>query len=350
MDLRSFIKALPKAELHVHIEGTLEPEMMFAFAQRNGLRPGSEEFPFASPESVRKACSFSNLQDFLGLYFRGLDVLRTQQDFYDLAMAYFRRPHKYNIRHAEIFFAPQSHIRRGVSYSAVVEGLSAAVQDAKQHFGLSVFLIQCLLRHLSEEQAFESLKMAEPYLHSPHSPLIGIGLGSTELGNPPENFARVFSKARTLGLRLCAHAGEEGSPEYVQQAIDVLHVDRIDHGNRALEDDALTQRLAESGITLTVCPLSNERLRVVDDLGCHPIPDMLKKGLHVTVNSDDPAYFGGYAVDNYVALAERGLINHADSLVLARNSVTGSFLPYASKEALLAEIAAFSGNNLTDRA
>ena len=331
--LDAFIAGLPKAELHLHIEGALEPELMFALARRNKVA-----LPYAGVEALRAAYAFSNLQDFLDIYYQGANVLRAEADFYDLGMAYARRAVADGVRHAEIFFDPQTHTDRGVPYAQVVDGLWRAVQDARE-LGLSILLIHSFLRHLSEADAFASLRMAEPYLDR----LVAVGLDSSELGHPPSKFARVFARAREMGLKLCAHAGEEGPPEYVYEALDALHVDRIDHGNRSLEDPALVARIAGAGLTLTVCPLSNHRLRVVEDLRRHPIPAMLAAGLRATINSDDPAYFGGYVNDNYLALTRRGLIGRAEVLTLARNSVAGSFLDDARKADLLAEIAAYAG-------
>jgi adenosine deaminase len=316
--LPAFIAGLPKAELHLHIEGSLEPELMFALAKRNRL-----SLPFASVEEVRAAYSFSNLQDFLDIYYQGAAVLLTEEDFHDLAMAYFRRAAADNVRHAEIFFDPQTHTDRGVPLATVMEGLNAAVVRARTELGLSVHLILCFLRHLDEAAAFATLAAAEPFLGS----LLGVGLDSSELGHPPAKFARVFAAARSQGLKLFAHAGEEGPPAYVWEALNALHIDRLDHGNRALEDAALVTRLVQEQMTLTVCPLSNQKLCVVKDLQQHPLPRMLQLGLRATVNSDDPAYFGGYVNDNFLALAERGLLDAAQCTTLARNSFLGAFLP-----------------------
>jgi adenosine deaminase len=339
--LASFIKGMPKAELHVHIEGTLEPELMFELAQRNHIQPGSAEFPFRTVEEVRNAYNFSNLQDFLDIYYQGTNVLLVEKDFYDLAMAYFKRAHDDNVCHAEIFFDPQSHTNRGIAYSTVIDGLSAAARDAQGELGMSVYLIHSFLRHLPESEAFASLKMAEPYLNNSRYPLVGVGLDSSEVGHPPEKFARVFARAKELGLHLVAHAGEEGPPEYVWQARNVLKVDRYDHGNRSLEDESLIQRLVADQATLTVCPLSNNKLCVVPDLKDHPIPTMLRRGLKATVNSDDPAYFCGYVVDNYRALADLSLIDRRDCLELAHNSFTGSFATTKRKQELLNQLAEY---------
>jgi len=316
--LPAFIAGLPKAELHLHIEGSLEPELMFALAKRNRL-----SLPFASVEEVRAAYSFSNLQDFLDIYYQGAAVLLTEEDFHDLAMAYFRRAAADNVRHAEIFFDPQTHTDRGVPLATVMGGLNAAVARARTELGLSVHLILCFLRHLDEAAAFATLAAAEPFLGS----LLGVGLDSSELDHPPEKFARVFAAARSQGLKLFAHAGEEGPPAYIWEALDLLHIDRLDHGNRALEDEMLVARLVQEQMTLTVCPLSNQKLCVVKDLQQHPLPRMLQLGLRATVNSDDPAYFGGYVNDNYQALAARGLLDAAQCTTLARNSFLGAFLP-----------------------
>jgi len=313
-----FIAGLPKAELHLHIEGSLEPELMFALAKRNGIA-----IPFASIEDVRAAYNFSRLQDFLDIYYAGADVLREAQDFHDLAAAYFDRAAADGVVHAEIMFDPQTHTARGVAFETVITGLLSAIDEAKAKHGMSVQLILSFLRHLDEADAFATLEAARPWLDR----IAAVGLDSSELGHPPEKFARVFAASRALGLKLVAHAGEEGPPEYVYQAIDLLGVDRLDHGNRSLEDPVLTARLARSAMTLTVCPLSNLKLCVVDDMSAHPIDRMLREGLRVTVNSDDPAYFGGYVADNYRAVAASRGLDRDDLALLARNSFLGSFLP-----------------------
>ena len=334
--LDAFVSGLPKAELHLHIEGSLEPELMFALAQRNQVA-----LPFDSIEAVRAAYDFSNLQDFLDIYYQGANVLLTEQDFYDLAAAYFKRAAADNVRHAEIFFDPQTHTDRGIAYETVINGLSRAQKDAEAHYGLTSSLILCFLRHLPETAAFETLEQAFPFLDK----IIGVGLDSSEVGHPPSKFAGVFARARELGLKLVAHAGEEGPPDYVYEALDILKIDRIDHGNRSLEDPALVARIRDAGLTLTVCPLSNHKLCVVTDLARHPIPDMLAKGLRATINSDDPAYFGGYVNDNYKALTRHGLLSREDCLTLARNSITGSFASEARKAELLAEIDAYAAGS-----
>lgn len=317
-DLDSFIRALPKAELHLHIEGSLEPELMFALAKRNGVA-----IPYASVEDVRAAYAFGNLQDFLDIYYAGADVLRTSQDFHDLAAAYFDRAAADGVVHAELMFDPQTHTDRGIPFATVIEGLLSACGDAQARHGISSALILSFLRHLSEDAAFATLAAADPWLDR----IAAVGLDSSENGHPPEKFARVFAAAAAKGKRLTAHAGEEGPPAYVYEALDLLHVDRIDHGNRALEDDALVDRLVREGMTLTVCPLSNLKLCVVHDLADHPIDRMLALGLRATINSDDPAYFGGYIADNYRAAAAARGLTRAQLVQLARNSFTGSFLP-----------------------
>ena len=324
-----FIAGLPKAELHLHIEGSLEPELMFALAKRNGIA-----IPFANVEEVRAAYSFSRLQDFLDIYYRGADVLRTEADFYDLATAYFDRAAADTVRHAEIFFDPQTHTARGISFGVLAEGLLGAMRDAEAKHGLTSKLILCFLRHLDEDDAFATLKAAEPWFDR----IAAVGLDSSEVGHPPSKFARVFAAAASAGLKRVAHAGEEGPPDYVREALDLLQIDRLDHGNRSLEDSALVKRLTASGMTLTVCPLSNTKLCVVDDMANHPIGLMLGLGLNATVNSDDPAYFGGYVNANFESIAAAGVVGRDQIIQLARNSFTGSFLDDASVARHLAEI------------
>ena len=331
-DLAAFIRGLPKAELHLHIEGSLEPEQMFEFARRNGVK-----LPFANVEEVRAAYAFSNLQDFLDIYYQGAQVLLTKADFHDLAMAYFRRIAADGARHAEIFFDPQTHTDRGVPFGVVIEGLLSGMDEAEQTLGVTSKLILCFLRHLSEAAAFETLEQARPHLDR----IAGVGLDSSEVGHPPSKFAGVFAAARKLGLKVVAHAGEEGPPDYVYQALDLLEVDRIDHGNRALEDDALTERLVREGMTLTVCPLSNLKLCVVGDLTAHPLKRMLGLGLRATINSDDPAYFGGYLAQNWIETAEALDLTRDELIVLAKNSFTGSFLAPDEIARHLADIDAY---------
>ena len=331
-DLASFVRGLPKAELHLHIEGSLEPELMVALAARNGVT-----LPYASVEEVRAAYSFTRLQDFLDIYYAGAAVLLHEQDFHDLAAAYFDRIVADGVVHAEIMFDPQTHTARGVAFDTVMRGLLSAMADAQARHGISARLILCFLRHLSEEDASATLAQAEPWLDR----ITAVGLDSSENGHPPSKFARVFAAARAKGLRLVAHAGEEGPPAYVLEALDVLGVERLDHGNRSLEDPVLTARLARSGMTLTVCPLSNLKLCVIDDMADHPIDRMLREGLRATINSDDPAYFGGYVVDNYLAAAAARGLGRGELATLARNSFLGSFLPDAEVAAHLARLDAY---------
>lgn len=330
--LIAFTAGLPKAELHVHIEGTLEPELMFALAERNRI-----DIPFKTVDEVRAAYRFTRLQDFLDIYYEGAKVLRTEADFRDLAGAYFTRAAADNVRHAEVFFDPQTHTARGIPFDVVMKGLLQAQDDARRTHGVTSKLILCFLRHLDEDDAFKALDAAQPWLHK----ITAVGLDSSEMGHPPGKFARVFAAASDMGLKRVAHAGEEGPPEYVREALDVLGVHRLDHGNRSLEDAALTARLARMGMTLTVCPLSNLKLCVVKDLESHPLPKMLAQGLRATINSDDPAYFGGYINDNYAAMANAGRLDRAAFATLARNSFLGSFLSDAEVTAHLAVLDAY---------
>ncbi len=328
-----FIRGLPKAELHLHIEGSLEPELMFELATRNRIA-----LPFASVEAVRAAYAFANLQDFLDIYYQGAGVLLTERDFHDLALAYFHRVAADGCRHVELFFDPQTHTDRGLPFSVAIDGLLSGMAQAEASLGVTSKLIMCFQRHLDEDAAFATLKAADPYLDR----IVGVGLDSSEVGHPPSKFARVYRAARERGLKLVAHAGEEGPPEYVWEALDILSVDRIDHGNRALEDPALVTRLAGSAMTLTVCPLSNLKLCVVDDLKAHPLKRMLDLGLHATVNSDDPAYFGGYLGENWLRTAAALDMSRGDLVTLARNSFTGSFLTPAEAAPHLAAIDAYA--------
>lgn len=331
-DLARFVAGLPKAELHLHLEGSLEPELMFALARRNKI-----DIPFKSVEEVRAAYSFSNLQDFLDIYYQGAAVLRTEEDFFDLSMAYLRRVHADGARHVEMFFDPQTHTARAVDYAEVIGGIVRARDAAQAEFGMSSRLIVCFLRHLSEDDALETLKAADRTLEY----LDGVGLDSSELGHPPSRFARVFKAARERGLKLVAHAGEEGPPEYVYEALDILGVDRLDHGNRSLEEPALVARLVREQMTLTVCPLSNLKLCVVKSMAAHPLKRMLELGLRATVNSDDPAYFGGYLNDNYNAVAHALALTRDDIVTLAKNSFLGSFLDEDDKARHLAAVDAY---------
>jgi len=326
-DLTGFIERLPKSELHMHIEGSLEPELMFRLAARNGI-----SLPYASVEALRKAYNFSRLQDFLDLYYRGMSVLRTEADFYDLTSAYLAKVQAQGVRHVEIFFDPQAHLERGIALSTVIDGLQRALDEAKASFGITSHLIMCFLRHLDEADAQATLDLALRYKDR----IIGIGLDSSEVGHPPRNFARVFKRARDAGFRLVAHAGEEGPPDYVWEAIDILGVERIDHGVRAMEDKALVARLARDQIPLTVCPLSNLRLRVVKTLADHPAKRMLDQGLFVTFNSDDPAYFGGYLSENYQAVQQALGFGRAEITQVGRNGFAGSFMGAEEKASALA--------------
>lgn len=330
--MQTFIENLPKAELHLHIEGTFEPELMFEIAQRNEI-----DLPFEDVEALRKAYDFSRLQDFLDIYYQGMNVLREEQDFYDLTWAYLTRIHKQNVLHTEIFFDPQGHTDRGIPFETALNGIYKALQDGQKQLGISFGVIMCFLRHLDEDAAMATLEQALAHKDK----IIGVGLDSSEMGHPPEKFANVFARAKAEGFHIVAHAGEEGPPEYVRQALDVLHVERIDHGNRALEDEALTQRIVESGMALTVCPLSNLKLCVVDDLKNHPIKKMLKAGLKATINSDDPAYFGGYMNENFGQLAEAVGLTRDEIATLARNGFEATFLPKDQQQALVAKLDAY---------
>jgi adenosine deaminase len=326
--LRHMLQAMPKAELHIHIEGSLEPELIFELAQRNGV-----SLPYASVEALRQAYAFTDLQSFLDIYYAGASVLLTEQDFYDMTMAYLRRAAADNVRHAEIFFDPQTHTARGVPFKTVIDGIWRACQEGP----ISATLIMCFLRHLSEEEAIATLEEALPF----RDKLIGVGLDSSEVGHPPEKFARVFERARNLGLHLVAHAGEEGPPAYIESALDVLNVERIDHGVRCLEDADLTARLVREQMALTVCPLSNLKLRVFDVMGDSNLRRLLDAGLAATVNSDDPAYFGGYINDNYLAAFDALPLDASHARRLAKNSFAAAFLEPERKRAWLAEVDAF---------
>jgi adenosine deaminase len=330
--MTDFFARLPKAELHLHIEGTLEPELMVALAARNKVA-----IPFRSVEEVRAAYSFTDLQSFLDIYYAGADVLRREEDFHDLAAAYFDRAAADGVVHAEIFFDPQTHTHRGIPFDVVMRGLLAAVAGAEAKHGMTVGVIMSYLRHLDEEDAVATLREAEPWLDR----FVGVGLDSSEVGNPPNKFARVFAASRERGLKLCAHAGEEGPAAYVHEALDILHVDRIDHGNRCLDDPALVARLAREAMTLTVCPLSNVALRNVATLAEHPIDRMLDLGLRATIHSDDPAYFGGYIAENFRATAAARGLTREQVVTLARNSFLGSFLPDDALAAHLVRLDAF---------
>ncbi len=328
-DTGTLIKRLPKCELHIHIEGSLEPELMFALARRNGIR-----LPYASVEALHQAYRFRNLQDFLDLYYQGMSVLITEQDFYDLAWAYLDRARADNVRHVEMFFDPQGHTSRGIAFATVVGGLHRAVVDAGRELGVQASLIMCFLRHLDEADAERTLDTALAF----RDRIVGVGLDSSEAGHPPSKFKRVFARARDAGLFLTAHAGEEGPPSYVWEALDLLGVARIDHGVRSVEDQALVGRLARERVALTVCPLSNLRLRVVDDLAHHPLRRMMDKGLMVTVNSDDPAYFGGYVNQNYHAVSDALGLGRDEIATIVRNGIQASLMTMPEKDKTLAEV------------
>lgn len=326
---KAFVEGLPKVELHLHIEGSLEPELMFALAQRNKI-----DIPFKTVDDVRKAYDFSNLQDFLDIYYQGMNVLQTEQDFYDLTYAYISRIAAQNVMHTEIFFDPQGHTSRGIAFDTVMAGITRGLDDGLKNLGVSSKIIMCFLRHLSEEDAFKTLEAAMPY----QSRILGVGLDSSEKGHPPSKFERVFAKAKAAGFLIVAHAGEEGPPEYVWEALDLLKVDRIDHGNRSLEDAKLVENIVAQQIALTVCPLSNMKLCVVHDIKQHPLKKMLDLGVKATINSDDPAYFGGYMNENYWAVTDALGLDNATLLKLARNSIDASFLDDAGKKALVAKL------------
>lgn len=329
MELEAYVRALPKAELHVHIEGTLEPEMMFALAARNGIR-----LPWRDVESVRAAYDFSDLQSFLDVYYAGAASLVRAEDFRDLALAYFARAHADGVVHAELFFDPQTHTARGVSIATVLDGLEAACAEARARYGMGTRLILCFLRHLSEAEGFATLEAALPHRARFH----GVGLDSSEKGNPPSKFERLFTRCRMLGLHPVAHAGEEGPPDYILQALDRLHVERIDHGVRAVEDAALIARLARERVPLTVCPLSNVRLKVFESLERHNLKTLFDAGLAVTINSDDPAYFGGYIAKNYLDTALALRLNRAQLKRIARNSLEAAFVTAAARVPWLARL------------
>ena len=327
--MRSFIKNIPKAELHIHIEGSLEPELMFTIAERNGLA-----LPFDSVEDIHQAYEFDDLQSFLDIYYQGTNVLVHEQDFYDMTWAYLKKAGEHNVRHAEISFDPQTHTKRGVRFETVIHGIKAALQNGQQQLGISSKLIMCFLRHLGVEEAMDTL--TQGLLHKEW--IIAVGLDSSELGNPPEKFSPVFDRARDEGFLTVAHAGEEGPPEYILHAIDDLKVSRIDHGVRCLENPSLVERLIKEQIPLTVCPLSNVRLRVFDSLAKHNLKQMLDLGICVTINSDDPAYFGGYIGDNFQAVQEALGLNDTDIFKMVKNAFQASFIHQDRRERFMDEL------------
>ena len=330
--LNDYIARLPKAELHVHIEGTFEPELMFAIAQRNQIA-----IPYASVEELKKAYDFSNLQDFLDIYYAGAQALQHEQDFYDLTWAYLEKLAAEEVIHAEIFFDPQTHTDRGIPFKTVMDGIGRACADGREKLGLSLGLILCFLRHLDEDSALQTFEASLPY----RDMILGYGLDSSEVGHPPSKFTQVFNKVRAEGFKIVAHAGEEGPPAYIWEALDILNVDRIDHGNRCLEDDALVAEIIKRDLALTVCPLSNLKLCVVNDMKDHPLKTMLNKGLKATVNSDDPAYFGGLMNANFESVAAALDLTKDDLYTLARNSFEASFLPESEKAALIGKLDAY---------
>jgi adenosine deaminase len=330
VSLDAYVRHLPKAELHLHIEGTLEPEMLFALAKKHGVRL---EFP--SVEAVRKAYDFTDLQSFLDIYYEGAAVLRDEEDFRDLTLAYLERAHDDGVVHAEIFCDPQTHTARGVPMKTVLEGIASGLRQGERRYGITTRLIVCFLRHLPEEDALATLDQALPFKGLFH----GVGLDSSEKGHPPSKFRRVFERARAEGLASFAHAGEEGPPQYIEEALELLKVRRIDHGVRCLEKPALVERLRAEGVPLTVCPLSNVKLRVFERIGDHNLKKLLDAGLCVTVNSDDPAYFGGYVLDNYMAVAKAFDLSRAELAKLCANSISASLLPDSTKQELLQKIA-----------
>jgi adenosine deaminase len=322
---QEWLNLLPKVELHMHLEGSLEPELMFELARRNNI-----ELPYSSVEQIREAYEFSNLQDFLDIYYQGAQVLQHEQDFYDLVWAYLKKCEQQNVIHVEPFFDPQTHTDRGIPFETVINGISRALKDGESQLGISSQLIMCFLRHLSEPAAFDTLEKAEPYLDR----IVAVGLDSSERGHPPEKFSRVFARAREAGLLTVAHAGEEGPAEYVWTAINDLKVSRVDHGVRSIDDPKLMAYLVETRMPLTVCPLSNTKLRVFEDMSQHNILQMLEKGVCVTVNSDDPAYFGGYMTENFEALVQALDMTENQAKRLVLNSIEASFVDDARKQAL----------------
>lgn len=334
--MKNFISKLPKAELHLHIEGSLEPELMFALAQRNKI-----EIPYKNIEEVKEAYKFSCLQDFLNIYYAGASVLIKEEDFYDLTMAYLTKCHEENIVHAEIMFDPQTHTERGIAFETVINGIQKARDEAQEKWGISSFLIMSYLRHLSEEAAFKTLEQSLPFKHL----IKAVGLDSSEKGNPPSKFYKVFEASAKAGYVLLAHAGEEGPAEYVWEAIDGLKIIRIDHGNNSLTDEKLVNEIIQRDMALTVCPLSNLELKVVTDLKDHPLKTMLDKGIKATVNSDDPAYFGGYLNQNFIAIQEALNLSKAEVVLLAKNSFQYSLLEENRKQELLHLVEDYASKN-----
>ncbi len=337
MDIKELISKIPKAELHLHIEGTLEPELFFELAKRNNF-----SIPYQTVDELRSAYQFDCLQDFLDIYYKGTQVLIHEQDFFDLTWAYIIQCKEQNIVHTEIMFDPQSHTDRGIAFETVIHGISKACQRAEKEYGISSFLIMSYLRHLSEESAFEILEMSKPFKHL----IKAVGLDSSELGHPPSKFKKVFEASVREGYIPLAHAGEEGPAEYIWEALDILNIQRIDHGNRCIEDENLIKEILKRDLALTVCPLSNKALQVVQDLKKHPLKQMIDLGLKVTVNSDDPAYFGGHLIANFEAMAEALNLSQEDIIHLVRNSFQYSLLDRAPKQLLLDEVNKFCNESL----
>lgn len=337
-NVKHFIKNLPKAELHVHIEGTLEPELMFAIAKRNSIT-----LPYPSVEVLKGAYDFHNLQEFLDIYYEGAKVLIYEKDFYDITWAYLTKVHNQAVRHVEIFFDPQTHTERGVSFGTVVNGIHRALQNAQEKLGISSRLIMCFLRHLDEEAALITFEQALSHKEK----ISAVGLDSSEKGHPPSKFTRVYERALSKGFLTVAHAGEEGPAEYVREALELLHISRIDHGNHILDDEALTAEAAQKQIPLTVCPLSNLKLKVIDNMINHPLKKMMGKGLLTTINSDDPAYFGGYVNANYEAVAEALNLTTGELAQLAKNSFIASFLSVSEKQTHIQEVEEYAQNHIS---
>jgi adenosine deaminase len=336
-DIAAYVRGLPKAELHMHVEGSLEPEMVFKLASRHGVK-----LAYPSVEALRRAYDFQDLQSFLDIYYAGADVLRDEEDFYDMTWAYLQRAHAQNVAHAEIFFDPQTHTARGIAYRTVLDGITRALDDGRIRLGVSSRLILCFLRHLSAEDAMKTLESALPHKHK----LAAVGLDSSEKGHPPSKFSAVFERARGEGLLTVAHAGEEGPPAYIYEALDILKVARIDHGVRCEEDPALCARLAAERTPLTVCPLSNIKLCVFGTMREHNLKRLLDRGLCITVNSDDPAYFGGYLEENFLAVQQALDLTRADIAQLAKNSFTASFLPEAEKRDWIARVDEYANTHV----
>jgi len=330
--MQDFIRQLPKVELHLHIEGSLEPELMFELAQRNRI-----DIPFSSPQEVRDAYQFTNLQSFLDIYYQGAQVLVQEQDFFDLTWAYLLRCRQDRVMHTEIFFDPQTHTARGIPFATVIDGISRALDRGREELGISSHLILCFLRHLSQDEALATLEQALPYKDR----IVGVGLDSSELGHPPEKFAEVFSKAREAGFLAVAHAGEEGPAANIRNAIDLLQVQRIDHGVRCVDDEALVQELAQSRMPLTVCPLSNVKLKVFEKMEDHNLLQLLRQGLCVTINSDDPAYFGGYMTDNFNAVARALPVTREELAQFTLNAIEASFVSSKEKQAMTEKVRAY---------